>query len=773
MCRKITIHRIGGLNFLLKNSFIRPCNAIALTILFLLVHTGEIMSQSKTGIISGEVRDAVTKQPLPGANIIIVGTNIGAACDENGYYVIKNVFPGKYNLKASMIGYETSAYTEVTINPNRNHSVNFELNQSMLEMEEVQVTADYFSKPAENPVSFRTISPEEIRRSPGSAEDIFRVMQSLPGVATAGARSAQLIVRGGSPDENLTLLDGIEVYNPIHFARTGESMGIISIVNPALLQKVDFLTGGFPVRYGDKMSSVFDMSLREGNKEIFNTDANLNIAGFGVTLDGPLIENSNMVFSLRRGFFDLITSTMNRPAAPSYYDAVGKITYDLNSKNRISLIGFYYLDQIERTGATKEENVTWNRYNNLTRDDYGAALGINWRSLISENAFSLVTASYTSNGWNTLLGTESEPSLMGEDIRENGFSLKSELNYQLSSNIILKLGGQFKLISSSNESWTPEDTLRTGTIIPAYTVSYQPDATTKTALFLQSSFRIIEPLIITTGLRYDYFELTKENNLSPRISLSYNFTDKTTFNLAWGKYYQSPASYQIAPDERNLSLKSSYATHYIAGIEQRLGYDTKAGIEIYHKELSNLIVGPDSTNHLVNTGSGYAQGIEFSLQKKFTDGFVGSASYSYSTSKRRDYESTNLYDFEYDRPHIINLIFGLEIGAGWQVGAKFQYASGNPYTPVIGTYEKEGNLYLVDGEKNSARYPDYHKLDLRIDKQFVFNNWSFSVYLDLWNVYNRDNVISYSFKAEPNGTITTTPRYDFGITPILGFTAKF
>ena len=186
-----------------QNTSIHPNSTFILTIIFLLILTSEIISQSKSGIISGEARDAITKQPLPGANIIIEGTNIGSACDENGYYVIKNVIPGKYNLKASMIGYEASAYTDVTINPNRNHSINFELHSSTLEMEEVKVTADYFTKPDENPVSFRTISPEEIRRSPGSAEDIFRVMQSLPGVATAGARSAQLIVRGGSPDENL------------------------------------------------------------------------------------------------------------------------------------------------------------------------------------------------------------------------------------------------------------------------------------------------------------------------------------------------------------------------------------------------------------------------------------------------------------------------------------------------------------------------------------------------------------------------------------------
>lgn len=587
--------------------------ALATALLFFLIFTIELISQSKTGIISGEVRDAVTKQPLPGANIIIEGTNMGSACDVDGYFVIKNVAPGRYSLKASMIGYKSSVITELNINPNRNHSVNFELNSAAMEIDEVKVTADYFYKPEENPVSFRTISPEEIRRSPGSAEDIFRVMQSLPGVATAGSKSAQLIVRGGSPDENLTLLDGIEVYNPIHFARTGESMGVISIVNPALLQKVDFLTGGFPVRYGDKMSSVFDMTLRDGNKEVFNTDANLNIAGFGVLLDGPLVENSNMILSLRRGFFDLITSTLNRPVSPSYYDAVGKVTYDINNKNKISLLGFYYLDQIERTGTEKEETSNWNRFDYLTRDDYGTAIGVNWRSLISENAFTLTTASYTSNGWNTIQGTEFEPSLMGEDIRENEFSLKSELNYKLSTRLNIKVGGQFKSINSYNESWTPEDTTRSGTIIPANTISYNPDATSKTALFLQTSYRVIDPLIITAGLRYDYFALTTENNFSPRFSLSYNITNKTIFNLAWGKYYQSPASYQVASDPRNLLLKSSNAIHYIAGIEQRLGNDTKASIEIYHKELSNLMVEPDSSNLLINTGSGYAQGIEFAL----------------------------------------------------------------------------------------------------------------------------------------------------------------
>ncbi len=744
-----------------------------ISVFFITIFVGNFaFSQTNTGTISGEIRDAVTKQPLPGANIVITGTSVGTTANENGYYVIKNVAPGKYVLKVSMIGYESSINADVVINPQRNKSTSFVLNASSVEMKTVEIQSDYFAKPTENVVSMRTLSPEEIRRSPGSAEDIFRVMQSMPGVATAGGKSAQLIVRGGSPDENLTLLDNIEIYNPIHFARTGESMGIISIVNPALLEKVDFLTGGFPAKYGDKMSSVFDMTLQDGNKELYNSDVNANIAGFGVMLDGPVADNGSMIFSLRRGFFDMLTSIMNKPAAPRYYDAVGKITYDLNPQNRINLVGFYYIDQIDREGTTKEASAM-SKYDYLARDDYGSAFGLNWRSLFAHNAYALTTVSFTGNGWTTRQGTLTNRSLRGEDILENEYTIRSEMTYQIHPSLDVKIGGQQKFIDSKNESWLPADTSRTGIISPATTIAYTPKTTSKSALFVQANYHLFLPLTISAGVRYERFALTNETNLSPRVAVSYQLLENTTLNASYGKFIQSPASYQISPDVRNLNLKSSTAIHYVAGIDHRLSDDTRATVEIYYKDLSNLIVDPDSTNLLLNTGSGYAEGIELSVQKKFTNGFVGSASYSYSISKRKDNAIPSLYDFEYDRPHIINLISGMEIGNGWQIGAKFQFASGNPYTPVLSAVSKNGTYYLVDGPINSARYPDYHKLDIRVDKQFLIGDWSLTAYLDLWNVYNRENIISYSFKADAAGNVVLNPRYDFGVTPILGITAKF
>ena len=741
--------------------------------LIVLVATS-LAAQEKNGIISGEVRDAVTKQALPGANVVVVGVRRGAATDEKGYFVIKGIPLGTYQLKVSYIGYQATAQEDVPVVQARNTTVHIELTPTQIELEGATVTGGYFRKSTEHAVSYRTLSPQEIRRSPGSAEDIFRVMQSLPGVASAGGKSAQLIVRGGSPEENLTLLDNIEIHNPIHFARTGESMGIISIVNPSLLKDVNFLTGGFPAKYGDKMSSVFDMTMVDGNKEVHNTDINANVAGLGAMVDGPVLNNGTMVFSARRGFFDLLTSLLGRPASPSYYDAVGKLTYDIDAKNRLSFVGFYYLDQIKREGAVgMKSSSDAGKYNYLTRDDYGTAVGVNWRYLVSPNAYSLTTLSYSDNGWNTLRGTEAERGLLGENILEKSYTLKSEITYQINPRFDIKGGAQIRYIESKQVSWKPADTTRSGQFIPASSISYLPEVSTKPSVFLQSTWKPWARLSLSAGVRYDYFSFTREATLSPRLSASYQLTDRTAFNMAFGKFYQTPASYQIALDPINQQLRSSRATHYILGVEQLLRDDLRGTLEVYYKDLSNVIVGSDTNSILYNTGSGFARGIEFSLQKKFTDGFVGTASYTYSESKRRDAEGRAEYVFEFDRPHILNLIAGLELGDNWQLGAKFQYASGNPYTPAVGVAQKNNTYYVVDGDYNSARFPAYHKLDVRIDKKFVFGSWTLTAYLDLWNVYNRQNVLDYSYKIDSNGIITETPRYDFGILPIVGLSAQF
>jgi outer membrane receptor protein involved in Fe transport len=731
-----------------------------------------LQAQQQVGSISGEVRDAATQQPLPMVNVLLVGTSLGNASNENGYYHIKQIPPGMYQVKASMIGYEATVLSEVYIAPQRNKSVNIQLRPTGVEVEGVSVHADYYVRPLENTVSYRSLESEEIRRSPGSGEDVFRVIQSMPGVASASGKSAQLIVRGGSPDENLTLLDNIEIYNPIHFARNGASMGVISIVNPSLLKQVDFMTGGFPAKYGDKMSSVFEMSLQDGNREMLNTDLNLNIAGFGVMLDGPVTQHGSGILSVRRGFFDLVTTIMNKPVAPEYYDAVGKITYDLDSRNRVSLVGFYYLDQVKREGMV-EFSLGNNKYDYVTRDDFGSALGINWRSLLSNHAILLTTVSLTANGWKTHQGFSYNPSLRTEDVTEQERLIKSELVIQLTPHIELTTGFAIKSIRADDDKTIADDTTQTGVIIPGVSRIFSIDNAWKYSGFIQSSVRPLPLLTLSAGLRYDNYEFTGESVLSPRLSAQYALTDRISVNASYGIFYQTPMPYMLAQDPANQQLRSSRSVHYVVGLEHRLTDETRATVEYYYKELSDVITGSDTNRVLTNTGSGYAQGIEFAVQKKFTEGVVGSISYSYSTSRRRDGAAQSLYEFEFDRPHIINVIGGYELGNGWIVGAKFNFASGSPYTPPVGVISKHGKYFVVNDEINSARYPDVHRLDLRIDKRFTFGAWTLTAYLDLWNVYAKKNIISYNFSVDDNQTIICTEQLDFGLVPLIGLTAQF
>ncbi|MFN3695073.1 MAG: carboxypeptidase-like regulatory domain-containing protein [Ignavibacterium sp.] len=222
------------------------------------------MAQNGSGEIVGSVIDAVTRQPLIGANVIILGTNFGAATDINGKYSIKNVPAEMYQLRASVIGYNSRVKTDVMVQPGKLTQVDFELSPQAIEIENVVVTADYFGKNILEPTSVRNFSYEELRRSPGGFEDVIRALSVLPGVAQADAGRNDLIVRGGAPSENLYLVDGIEVPNINHFGTQGATGGPLSYINLDFVKETSFSTGGFPVLYGDKLSSVLKINLRNG-----------------------------------------------------------------------------------------------------------------------------------------------------------------------------------------------------------------------------------------------------------------------------------------------------------------------------------------------------------------------------------------------------------------------------------------------------------------------------------------------------------------------------
>lgn len=745
----------------------------------LLVTTWVAMPSAAAGLggsIEGTVVDRYSRQALFPADVTIVGTTLGGIVSQEGRFAIDGVPGGTYEIEVSMMGYELELKSNVVVRDRRVTTIDLELTPEVLDIGlDVLVEASHFHKDSEKPTSFRSLTPQEMRYAPGAMEDVFRVLQSMPGVSPADMTNSNLIVRGGDPNENCTLFENIEIPRALHFGRPGGTIGGISIVSPGLLERVDFHTGGFPARYGDKVSSVFEMKLRDGSSTNYNTDLNLNMGGFGLSADGPLPGGGTMLFSARRGVFDLLTSTMDVPALPSYWDVVGKVTYDLGSSNRLSLVGFYFPDDLKIDADVDEEyrHGMWPGLD-LERSDHGRALGLNWRSLLGERGYVLTTVSHVSNSWTTRRGTDEEPELIGDAIRQEEFQLKSELNHELSGRVSVRLGVFAAQIHSEQNTWSAPDTMASGEVVPGYRVSYNPDPAYKAGSYLQATLRPFSRLSLTPGVRFDYYDLTDESNLSPRIGLALSLTDRTTLNAAFGHYYQTAAPWQVALHPSNTSLRSSGSVHYVAGLEHLLSSNTQISIKAYHKELSDVFVHDYASRVTTNEGTGYARGVEFCVQRKMSRGLVGSLAYTYSISRRKDGELLPEYYSEYDRPHNLTLVGSFVPSDNWRIGAKFLYASGSPFTPIIGSEQVDGEWYAALGAKHSARYPDYHMLDVRIDRTFQFANWKLMAYLDLWNVYGRQNVSLYDYSIDEDGTVTRmVPDEVPRMLPILGLEMKF
>ncbi|MEJ2051308.1 MAG: carboxypeptidase-like regulatory domain-containing protein, partial [Calditrichota bacterium] len=333
------------------------CLLCQLSVLIPLHGSGEAGTPS--GVIRGEVVDAVTRSPLVGANVILMDTGSGAATDSSGQFVIQQIPVGTYRIQCTYIGYMPGITADIILKSGRATVVEIELVPAPLQSETAIITAGYFAQAEGGPPGTATFSNEEVRRAPGSGGDVSRILFSLPSVAKVNDQSNQLIVRGGNPMENTFFLDQIEVPNINHFPSAASSGGPIGMVNVDCIRDVTFYTGGFPVQYGDKLSSVMDIALREGSREKFTGQLDLNFAGFGGVMEGPLASGeASWLMSVRRSYLDLVVKTLDvgSTVAPRYGDILGKVVWDAGSNHRLSLIGLFGDDHNSPDRATGLEN---------------------------------------------------------------------------------------------------------------------------------------------------------------------------------------------------------------------------------------------------------------------------------------------------------------------------------------------------------------------------------------------------------------------------------
>lgn len=711
-------------------------------------------NENPKGSISGQVIDRDTKQEIVGAVVEVLNAGILTVTDIHGDFLIEGLDPKTYNLKISAPYYVTTYKTDVLVTGKQSSKIVIELKVASYETDEVVVTSErYFDKPNELVTSTNSLSAEEIRRAPGAVEDLNRMIQSLPGVTTATDSRNDLIVRGGSPVENFILVEGIEVPNINHFGTQGASGGPIGMINVDFLNDVTFSAGGFPAKYGDKLSSIMDVQYRNGDRNNFNGKVDIGIAGGGFILEGPLQDGkSSYLFSARKSYLDLILSSTGLTAVPNYSNFNLKATYELAENHKLTFIGLGGIDKINFKGFDDEDTPV---IKDTDFSGWSAAGGIVHKWLIGNQTF--IQTSLSTNLYQREVSEDSLGKLtFSNESLDKEFVLRSDLSQRFSPTDLMETGFTAKFITNNNTIFRSQTLDIYGSILPELNYDAVAEAY-KFAPYIQYSKNLFGRLDLMAGLRYDYFNyLNDKSTISPRASAGFYIFDNLKLNAAYGFYYQAPPLLWLVAYDQNKDLKQMKTEQFVTGIEYYPSPDIKITVEYFEKQYSdyaNSVLNPQVTyanagaeyytlglEPLVPVSDGQARGVEFFVQKKLTNGLYGMFNYSFSKinfTSLDGIERPSSFDYQ----NVLTAILGYKIKNNFEVSAKYRFMGGRPYTPLDEVASAQFNQTIYDFTRyNAVRYDDYQRLDIRVDYRFEMFGWALSTYLDFQNVLNIQNV---------------------------------
>nr|WP_319776231.1 TonB-dependent receptor [uncultured Sphaerochaeta sp.] len=744
--------------------------------------------ENKTGSIKGLVIDKDTKSPLIGANVILKGHGIGAASNNNGQYTIANVPVGSYTIEFSYIGFEPVTRTDIIVRSDRTTFVNTEMSMSLVNSDEVIVTSGFFPLSAEEVSSSANFNYEEIRRAPGSAGDVSRILMTLPGIGKVDDQKNSLIVRGGSPNENSFYIDNIEIPNINHFPTQGSSGGPISLINVDFIQDVNFYSGGFSTLYGDKLSSVMNIQFREGNSEEFDGQLDLNFTGFGGVFEGPLFGNTaSWLISVRRSYIDFLIDMVDvgSTVAPTYGDVNWKIVYDINSNNKLTFLGVVGDDHLhsDRQNGIDNDMIIYAK-----QDLIEGTAGLNWRALWGSVGYSNTSVAFTFNDFvEDAFRTGTDELFMKNRSLEKTIKFRNVNHLKLGRYYSIDFGIDAKQILNNYDNFYGGYLDIYGTTHEATFINRDFNES-KIGAFINYSQQILPGWNVNLGLRTDYFSFTKNVNISPRLSSSFELSPVTSLNVSVGSYSQNLPSLLLMQNPGLRNLKDPMAIHYIAGINHLLSEDTRLTLEFYRKEYKNFPMDPEKPeafiideiydpegsytihNELIDNGEAESWGVELMLQKKLAKNFYGIVSSSYFRSQYKDYSGTRR-DRIFDNKFLFNIEGGYKPNEEWEFSMRWIYAGGRPYTTFDLTASTESRTGILDlNQFNESRYPAYHSMNVRVDKRFHFESTNLIIYLSIWNAYNRKNTAMIYWNEINNEQRTI---YQWSLLPILGVEYEF
>ena len=716
--------------------------------------------------VKGTVIDKSSRQPLEFINVMIVGLNKGGVTNAEGKFSIGQVPPGIYRLQASAIGYKTVTTPEYILSTRDLH-IQIEMEENQTELEGVTVTASPFRRDIESPVSLRIIGLQEIEKSPGANRDISRIVQSYPGVAFSpiGYRN-DLIVRGGSPSENRFYLDGVEIPNINHFSTQGASGGPVGILNADLIREVNFYTGAFPTDKGNALSSVLDFKLRDGDMERNSLKATLGASEVSLASNGHLGKKTSYLVSVRQSYLQFLFDMLGLPFLPTFTDAQFKLKTRFDARNELTVLGLGGIDKMKlNTKADDEDNEYILSYlPKIQQETF--TLGAVYRHYAGAHVQSVVASHSYLNNRNTKYqqNDESDPDHLMLRLRstEQNTQLRLE-NSSSFRNWKVTVGTSLDYSQYSNTTFQKVYTDR------AQTFDYHTYlGIMRWGLFGTVNYTSIdERFTASLGLRADannYSAAMKDlsDQLSPRLSLSYQLTEHWSLSGNAGLYYQLPPYTALGFKNNNGLYANKYALRYMQvsqgsiGLNWRKGDTFEVSVEGFYKDYDKIPLsvaddipltckgndyGVIGNELLTSTAQGRSYGAELLLKWLVAKKLNLASSFTLFKSEYRTDKESEYIASAWDNRFIFNLRGTYNLPRHWSVGMKVSCIGGAPYTPydadkssLVTAWNAQGKPYYDYTRYNEERLPAFTQVDIRIDKTFYLKRCMLGFYIDLQNI---------------------------------------
>ncbi len=746
-----------------------------------------LFAQAQNGTVRGFVYEEETGEAVIFTNVYLKGTSIGAATDVNGYFSITQIPEGQYTLMVTYLGYDTLS-KQIAVRAGDLSTEKLFLKKSSIQMQTVEISAEKQERQTNVTMSVTKATPKQIKQIPtiGATADLAQYLQVLPGVIFTGDQGGQLYIRGGSPIQNKVLLDGATIFNPFH------SIGLFSVFDTEVIKNADIYTGGFGAEYGGRISSIMDITTRDGNKRRYSGKVGFSTFAANALFEGPLKKQTNdgqasssFLLSAKHSYLDesskLLYGYIDEDGLPfSFTDLYGKVSFNTSNGSKFNLFGFSFNDEVQ---FQETSNLNWNSFGGgadfiLVPSSTAALLegGINFSN------YEITLEERASSGNPSSDVTGEEVLLQPRTSAVNSFNLFLDFKYFFGDDA-LKYGIDISGFGTELSFFNP-----LGQRIE------QNDNNTELAGYI-SYKKKINNLILDGGFRLQYYASIRTLRPEPRLGIKYNLSENLRLKAAFGMFSQNIISansdrdvvnlfygFLVGPEDlqdeitledgstREVKNPLQTAIHYIAGVEYDVTDRISVNLEGYFKDFTQLTninrnkiyssrtqdpTVPDilKNDFIVETGT--AVGLDLTVGYESRKVYIWTV---FSAANVDRWDGIRTYDPVFDRTYNVNLVASYRFGKGldWEVNGRWNYGSGFPFTQNQGFYLQEN---LIDGLNtditqtnsgeaqiqyaglNEGRLPDYHRLDLTLKRTFKFSeNSSLETSFSVTNTYDRENI---------------------------------